>query len=74
MYSGKYWLRFDTATRKEILLQYSGFRTYKLVIFIVDANFRWQYKDLAHSRVRPQCWELSVNLNELYLYVLKYVL
>ena len=24
--------------------------------------------------VRPQCWELSVNLNELYLYVLKYVL
>ena len=24
--------------------------------------------------VAPQCWELSVNLNELYLYVLKYVL
>ena len=24
--------------------------------------------------VRPQCWELSVNLNELYLYALKYVL
>ena len=27
-----------------------------------------------NSRVRPQCWELSVNLNELYLYTLKYVL
>ena len=26
------------------------------------------------SGVRPQCWELSVNLNELYLYTLKYVL
>ena len=24
--------------------------------------------------VAPQCWELSVNLNELYLYTLKYVL
>ena len=26
------------------------------------------------ARVRQQCWELSVNLNVLYLYSLKYVL
>ena len=31
-------------------------------------------KEFEHSRVRPQCWKLSVNLNELYLYTLKYVL
>lgn len=31
------------------------------------------YVTVIHDH-RGQCWELSVNLNELYLYVLKYVL
>lgn len=31
-------------------------------------------REIFICRIREQCWELSVNLNELYLYTLKYVL
>lgn len=51
---------------------------------VANSRYEWyvmpkakECKYLRHigiPRVRPQCWELSVNLNELYLYTLKYVL